>query len=302
MINTPRGVTTAPHRFAAQTGAEVLRDGGNAIEAMIAMAATIAVVYPHMNSIGGDGFWLDLHTRFLTHRHSGVRRGRGGSDTRVLFRARRRHDPLAWRSRRADRRRNHRGMAAGVRTQPQARRQAAAAASPRRRDPPCEEWRRGLGQPGTAHDGEARRTEECAGVPGCFLQDGKPPSRGSSFKNNPLASTFEHLARSGLMDFYRGDVARNIAADLASAGSPVTLSDLEGYGARLVAPLSVKLQGLTAFNMPPPTQGVASLLILAIHEQLASKLETKSASSTGWSNPPSRPSSSAIPASGIPPT
>src|SRR3954454_925198 len=48
----------APHALAAETGRAILADGGNAVEAMVAMAATIAVVYPHMNAIGGDGFWL----------------------------------------------------------------------------------------------------------------------------------------------------------------------------------------------------------------------------------------------------
>src|SRR5260221_5830250 len=61
MIETPRGcrgMVTAPHHLAAQAGLAVLRDGGNAVEAAVAAAATIAVVYPHMNAIGGDGFWL----------------------------------------------------------------------------------------------------------------------------------------------------------------------------------------------------------------------------------------------------
>src|SRR5262249_4573869 len=53
-----RGVVAAPHRAAVEAGRLVLAEGGNAIEAMIAMAATIAAVYPHMNHIGGDGFWL----------------------------------------------------------------------------------------------------------------------------------------------------------------------------------------------------------------------------------------------------
>ena len=51
-----KGMVVAPHRAAAEAGAEILRAGGNAFEAMIAAAATIAVVYPHMNAIGGDGF------------------------------------------------------------------------------------------------------------------------------------------------------------------------------------------------------------------------------------------------------
>lgn len=53
-----KAACAAPHIAAAQAGRAVLAEGGNALEAMIAMAAVIAVVYPHMNSIGGDGFWV----------------------------------------------------------------------------------------------------------------------------------------------------------------------------------------------------------------------------------------------------
>ena len=53
-----RGMVTAPHNQAARAGLRVLEEGGNAIEAMIAAASTIAVVYPHMNALGGDNFWL----------------------------------------------------------------------------------------------------------------------------------------------------------------------------------------------------------------------------------------------------
>ena len=61
MPDTPTfssAAVTAPHHLAAQAGRDVLAAGGNAIEAMIAMAAVIAVVYPHMNSIGGDCFFI----------------------------------------------------------------------------------------------------------------------------------------------------------------------------------------------------------------------------------------------------
>ena len=53
-----RGMVAAPHRATAEAGRAVLAEGGNAIEAMLAMAASIAAVYPHMNHLGGDGFWL----------------------------------------------------------------------------------------------------------------------------------------------------------------------------------------------------------------------------------------------------
>ena len=61
MFQTTRaynGLVVAPHHLAAQAGARILQDGGNAIEAMIAAASTIAVVYPHMNNLGGVNFWL----------------------------------------------------------------------------------------------------------------------------------------------------------------------------------------------------------------------------------------------------
>src|SRR5438128_2748189 len=53
-----RGVVAAPHAATAEAGRAVLAEGGNALEAMVAMAASIAAVYPHMNHIGGDGFWM----------------------------------------------------------------------------------------------------------------------------------------------------------------------------------------------------------------------------------------------------
>src|SRR6266581_1775795 len=53
-----RGAVSAPHSSTVEAGHFVPREGGNAIEAMLAMAASIAAVYPHMNHVGGDGFWL----------------------------------------------------------------------------------------------------------------------------------------------------------------------------------------------------------------------------------------------------
>ena len=61
MLQTPRamrGMVVAPHHLAAQAGLQVLREGGNAVEAAVAIASTVPVVYPHMNSLGGDNFWL----------------------------------------------------------------------------------------------------------------------------------------------------------------------------------------------------------------------------------------------------
>jgi oxamate amidohydrolase len=74
-----------------------------------------------------------------------------------------------------------------------------------------------------------------------------------------------------LDDFYRGDVAREIAADLHAIGSPVAREDLHSYAPRLTLPLSLALAGRTLFNTPPPTQGLASLLVLGIFDKLGVK-------------------------------
>ena len=117
----------------------------------------------------------------------------------------------------------------------------------------------------------AEKLSECKDAPGfaaTFLVDGKPPAEGATLKQATLAATLEQLARAGLQDFYRGDVGREIATDLERIGSPVTRGDLEKYQASVAEPLSVDLQAGTLYNTPPPTQGLASLMILALFERL----------------------------------
>ena len=88
-----KGMVTAPHRAAAEAGAEVLRAGGNAVEAMIAMAAAIAVVYPHMTGIGGDAFWLIAEPGRPPKGIDGAGRAGAGGHDRRLPQEGLRHDP-----------------------------------------------------------------------------------------------------------------------------------------------------------------------------------------------------------------
>jgi gamma-glutamyltranspeptidase/glutathione hydrolase len=94
-------------------------------------------------------------------------------------------------------------------------------------------------------------------------------------RQEALAGTLDHLANAGLDDFYHGDVGREIAADLERAGSPVTRADLQACRAVLADPLSVAIEAGTLFNTPAPTQGLASLMILGMFEQMrVSEAET----------------------------
>jgi gamma-glutamyltranspeptidase len=110
--------------------------------------------------------------------------------------------------------------------------------------------------------------EKAAGFKKAFLPDGKVPDIGARLKQTEFAATLEQLARAGLDDFYRGDVGREIGTDLDRIGSPVTRADLEKYRATVAEPLSVTTQAGTLYNSPPPTQGLASHMILALFDRL----------------------------------
>src|SRR3954468_10698070 len=263
-----RGVVAAPHSAAAETGREILAEGGNALEAMVAMAATIAAVYPHMNHIGGDGFWLVREPSGRVHALMGA--GPAGQNATPTFYRERGHYEIP-----------PRGPLAAL-TVPGAigtwMLALAGARSHRGRLPLDILLNAAIGK---ARDGyvvtrsQARLTTEklaeCRDAPGfaaAFLIDGKPPAEGVTLKQTALAATLDQLANAGLDDFYRGDVGREIAADLERIGSPVTRNDLEKFEAKIAEPLNVQIAAGTLYNTPPPTQGLASLIILAVFERL----------------------------------
>jgi gamma-glutamyltranspeptidase/glutathione hydrolase len=94
------------------------------------------------------------------------------------------------------------------------------------------------------------------------------PAQGSILRQPALANTLAYLAQAGLDDFYRGDVARKLAAGLEQLGSPLRSADLANYRARTIAPLAIDLDAGRVYNLPPPTQGVSSLMILGLFERL----------------------------------
>src|SRR5215470_11998234 len=263
-----RGVAAAPHHAAAEAGRAVFAEGGNAIEAMIAMAATIAAVYPHMNHVGGDGFWL-IRERSGRMRALMAAGPAGAGATAELYREHG-HEGIPGR-----------GPLAAL-TVPGAIggwMLALDAAKANGGKLPLDVL---LGAAiRHARDGyvvarsqarlTAEKLSELKDVPGfaaTFLVDGKPPEAGKTLKQTALAGTLEQLVHAGPDDFYRGDVGREIAADLERIGSPVTRGDLERYRATLAEPLSVAIEAGTLHNTPPPTQGIASLIILALFARL----------------------------------
>jgi oxamate amidohydrolase len=261
-----RGVVAAPHEAAVEAGRAVLADGGNALEAMVAMAATVAAVYPHMSQLGGDGVWLvrepSGHLRVL------MAVGRAGAHARrELYRD---HETIP-----------PRGPLAAL-TVPGAvagwalALEVASAYGGRMQltdllAPAIAYAKEGAVVTRSQAHVTSEKLPELKDVPGfadVFLIEGKPPAVGARLRQIALAATLDHLAHAGLGDFYRGDIGREIAADLERIGGPVARADLERCRATLAEPLSVVLDAGRLFNTPPPTQGLASLIVLALFERL----------------------------------
>ena len=259
----------APHALAAQAGRDILIQGGNALEAMVAMAASIAVVYPHMNSIGGDGFWIVREPKGKVRAIEAC--GFAGEKATVAS-----YEALGGVP--------TRGPLAAL-TVPGAVGGWKAALELGEhlggRLPLADILGAAIGQAraGVAISPSEERTQphvgaglyEAPGFKETFFVDGAAPKAGVMRKLPKLGEALAQLADAGLEDFYRGDIAREIAADLENLGSPVTRADLKKYTARWREPLSIKTRTATLYNTPVPTQGLASLMILGIYERLGVK-------------------------------
>lgn len=271
MLNTARalhGMVTSPHHLASQAGLQVLRDGGTAIEAAIACIACLAVVYPHMTGIGGDAFWListghgepiaiDACGTTGVHVDAGLYR-RNGLDAIPQ------RGPLAANT--------VAGTIAGW--------DAALKISG--------DWQPAMPLTRILRDAidyadggiavtksQAELTAEklsallpVTGFADTFLSGGKAPAEGSIMRLPALARSLRQLADEGLDSFYRGPLSRSVAADLEAVGAPLIWEDLQDYRPLQPHPLHVRVSGAELFNMPPPTQGVSSLMILALFDRL----------------------------------
>ncbi len=263
-----KGGVSAPHRAAALAGRDVLAAGGSAVEAMVAAAATIAVAYPHMNGIGGDGFWIIHRPGAAPVAISGC--GRAAELASVdWYAAQGASEALPTRG----------PLAALTVPGTIAGWQHALAHCPKGNPMPLADLLApaiALAREGVAvTENQARTTREkldglrdVEGFAQAFLVDGAPPKAGRKLTQSALGATLEHLSRAGLDDYYRGDVAQTHGAFLEAAGSPLRLSDFHKFEAEVTIPLTTKLRAGQLFNMIAPTQGVASLMILALFDRL----------------------------------
>ena len=113
----------------------------------------------------------------------------------------------------------------------------------------------------------ADRIGQYDGFAETFMPGGKVPKKGDVFKNPGLAATYEKIATGGRDAFYKGDIARTIAAYMKEQGGYLTLDDLASHTSEWVEPVSANYRGYDVWELPPNGQGIAALQILNILER-----------------------------------
>ncbi len=254
-----RGMAASPHALATGAGLSVLKSGGNAIEAAIAIGAAIAVVYPHFCGLGGDAVWLvaDRHgrrdcflgigqaARYLPDFEAGIPvRGPRSMLTSACA-------VDAWRHAHEYSIGHWRGKLPFSALLADAIRHA----------------RDGFPLSRSQSFWLAFRQDETATWPGfsdLFMPDGVAPEVGSLFRQERLAQSLELIARDGPRSFYEGELAARLAAGLEAAGSPLRRADLAATRTRAAKPLSAVYRGVELLAPPPPTQGLTTLAIMGV--------------------------------------
>jgi oxamate amidohydrolase len=254
-----RAMVTSPHELATQAGLDILRVGGNAIEASIVVSACLSVTYPHFSGFGGDAFLILSNADGQVQTISGIGQAAqniSGYDKSIPLRGPRAMLTTAGNiealGKAYDISRNQfRGKMTWAELL------APAIALARDGFPISKSQRFWL---------EFRKDEMALlpGVASAFLKNENIPSQGYIVRQPRLASTLETLAQNGYRDFYEGALAFDLAKGLKDVGSPLTLTDLKATQARLEPPLHMPYRGGILYSLQPPTQGVTTLEIMGI--------------------------------------
>lgn len=257
-----RWAIATPHRFASEAAAAAFANGGNAVDAALHAAVTLAVVYPHMCGAGGDLFALVQNPdgKLVAIDSSG--RAPAGADPEGLRAVHGTSMPDA-------------GPATvtvpgAIRGWDALHEQGAALP-----------WREAFGVGIEAAEGFpvsrdlawsiARRAEELSSDPGfaeVFFAGGVP-SEDDVLVQAALARTLRILAEEGADSFYAGDIGARFVDGIRTLGTPMSAEDLVVHAADLLPPLRGRYRGLDVSVTPPGSQGFVLLEALAAVERLA---------------------------------
>jgi gamma-glutamyltranspeptidase/glutathione hydrolase len=255
-------MVASPHYLASMAGVQVLKAGGNALDAAIATNAVLTVVYPHMCAVGGDAFmmiWDPTQNRLL-----GLN-GAGRSASRASIDAMR---DLGYSSM------PERGTL--VVTVPGAVHAWQTAHERFGRQPFSSLFEAAIEY---ADKGFPLSPSLCASIANSrpllerqpaaiqqFMPNGSAPQQGDIIQFPDLAKSLRMIAESGAGALYGGPLGQAICATVQAEGGFLTEEDLASHRSDWVEPLSTTYRGHTLFELPPPTQGIVSLQLANMAE------------------------------------
>ena len=275
------GAVAAAEENAARAGVEILKKGGNAADAAVAVAFALAVTWPEAGNLGGGGFWTsrDARGRVLTldFRETAPRAARrdlfqpavrgGGAPSST-------EGPLAS------------GVPGSVAGLALAHRRAGRLPWKTVVDPAVRLARDGFVMTQAVADSLTEERERLAADPETariFLPGGAPPAPGAVWRQTDLARTLEAIRDLGEDGFYRGRVARAFADGQKRTGGLISRGDLARYEAKIRPPLRFEFQGLQVITTPAPSSGpVLAEMALAAALAGADRVRGNEASSAHW--------------------
>lgn len=272
-----RGMVATSHPSATLAGLDVLRAGGNAVDAALAAAAVLCVAEPHMTGVGGDSFVLYAPSGGGVLALNGSGRAPAAADP--------------------DRFREMGVASIGVDS-------VHAVTIPGAVDSwcrlhadhgslPLEELFRPaialaeegcLVHPRVAHDWtvHARRLTHHPATQALFLPHGRPLSVGERFRNPRLGDTLRRIAREGRAGFYEGPVRDGLLRALNALGGLHAAADFDAQRCEYVEPITTAYQGFTVHECPPNGQGITALMILNALKGTPAESGTDEAERVHW--------------------
>lgn len=268
-VRAKHGIVASQHELASKVGVEIMKKGGNAIDAAIAVGLALAVVYPEAGNIGGGGFMLirtsDGKAHAIDYREmapaaatrdvyvdfaGNLIRGEGSST--IGYRASGVPGTLA-------------GFEMAFKKYGSKKLTWSQLVEPARllalNGFTLSDRQAGLFK---AYKGNLSKYSESNRI---FLRGGKYYEEDELFRQPDLAATLGRVERNGAREFYSGTTARLIADDMKAHGGLITLKDLNNYKAKEREPISGTYRGYKVISMPPPSSGgIVMLEVLNILE------------------------------------
>ena len=252
-----------PHTVATEAGAVAFERGGNAVDAALVAAATLAVSYPHNCGVGGDLFALVQRPDGATIAINASGRAPAGVDPDAL-RAR-------YGSAMPEEGPHSITVPGAVSGWAALHREGARLPWAEAFGPATALAYGGVAVTRSLSRALAEREEILAADPGMrdvFFHGGAPLPKGALFRQPALAATLERIASEGPSALYGGSISERYVAGLRAAGAPITVDDLAAHTADVLAPLSGRYRDLDVRVVPPNSQGFALLEMLALVERL----------------------------------